>query len=318
MSALRRRTAELLDANRPDDRPSRYLDWFLIAMILANVVAIVLESVASLSTRYGWFFLRFELFSIAVFTLEYLARLWSCVEKPLDQPDAPRQTRGAWARSPLGLIDLLAILPFYLLLLVPLGTQPALILKVFRALRLLRIFKLTRFSPAFNVLLTVARREAPVVLVALSALFLVLMLAAWGIYLLEHRLQPEAFGSIPRAMWWAVITLTTVGYGDVVPLTHGGKIFAGLIALVGVAIMALPAAIMASGFHREVHQRSQSYQHALEQALSKDGLSETEAVHLELMREELGISSSEADRIFKQARNARAGSSHCPHCGEKL
>ncbi len=169
MTTLRRRTAELLDAHRPNDPLGRFIDSFLILLIMANVAAIVLGTVDAYRFRFGGFFVAFEMFSVAVFTVEYLARLWSCVEKPLDDAVSKRQGRLRWMFSPLGLIDLLAILPFYVLLLMPERSAEAyLMLRLFRGLRMLRIFKLTRYSPAMGVLGAVIRKEMPVLMVAVT------------------------------------------------------------------------------------------------------------------------------------------------------
>ena len=319
MSSLRRRTAEILEAHRPNDPLGNYVDRFLIILILANVIAIILETVPAIEARFAPFFLAFELFSIVVFTIEYLARLWSCVEKPLDDTVSPRQSRLAWMVSPLGIIDLLAIAPFYVMLLMPERSAEALLmLRVFRGLRLLRMFKLARYSPAMGVLSTVVRKEAPVLTVGMSILLMILIFSSWGIYLLEREAQPEAFGNIPLAMWWSMVTLTTVCYGDVVPVTNGGKIFAGIVSLLGIAMLALPAAIMASGFSRELHGRSKAYQRAVEMALANGHLSEHEAEQLEVLREELGLSSEEAVETLIGARHEQYREGRCPHCGERL
>jgi voltage-gated potassium channel len=315
---LRRRTAELLEAHRPNDPLGRAIDIFLIVLILANVLVIILETVPGIHESTDGWLSRFEYFSVAVFSVEYIARLWSCVEQPLDDEVAPRMTRLRWAFSPLGLIDLIAILPFYLFLLLPASAESLLLLRVFRALRLLRIFKLTRYSPALNVLLTVVRKELPVLMVAASILFIMVILSSWGMYLFEREAQPEAFGSIPQAMWWSVITLTTVGYGDVVPVTHLGRVLAGVLSLVGIGMLALPAAIMAAGFSRELHGRSKAYQRAVEMALADGHLSEHESEQLEILREELGISPQEAVETLIEARHEHFQEGVCPHCGEPL
>ncbi len=318
MSSLRRRTAELLEAHRPDDPLGKAIDAFLVVLILANIVAIILETEPWFSARYAGFFRGFEIFSVAVFTVEYLARLWSCVEKPLDDDVSPRLGRLRWMRSPLGLVDLLAIAPFYLFVLLPASAESLLMLRVFRGLRLLRIFKLTRYSPGLGVLIAVIRKEAPVLLVAVSVLLIMLIVSSWSMYLLERQAQPEAFGTIPAAMWWAVVTVTTVGYGDVVPVTEGGKFLAGLVSLLGIGMMALPAAILASGFYREAHGRSRTYQRAVDLALADGRLSENEAEKLEVLREELGISDSEAIEALVSSRHGQFQGERCPHCGEKL
>lgn len=319
MTTLRRRTAELLQPHRPNDALSTSVDRFLILLILANVFIIILESVPALQTRFHAFFVGFELFSIVVFTIEYLARLWSCVENPLDEKSSPRESRLSWAMSPLGIVDLLAIAPFYVLLLMPdRSAEAMLMLRIFRGLRLLRMFKLARYSPALGVLTAVLRKEAPVLTVAMTILVTILIFSSWGIYLLERSLQPDDFGSIPQSMWWSVVTVTTVGYGDVVPISNGGKLFAGLVSLLGIAMLALPAAIMASGFSRELHGRSKAYQQAVALALENGRLSTEEAEQLEALREELGISSDEALETLIGASHERLRDERCPHCGKFL
>lgn len=319
MSTTRRRTAELLDALQPRDGAGRFVGWFLIVLIIANVLAIVLETVPEIGASHGRFFQAFEVFSVAVFTLEYLLRLWSCVD--VSDPARPghRQTRLRWALSPLGLIDLLAIAPFYLFLLLPEATAESLLmLRVFRGLRLMRVLKLSRYSPAMNVLLTVLRREARVLGVALFILAFMLVLSSWGIYFLEHAAQPEAFGSIPRAMWWAIVSLTTVGYGDVVPVTNGGKVFAGFVTLVGVGMVALPSAILVAGLTREMRRRSSAYHRAVELALADGEFTVHESTQLQVLREELGINADDALQTELRVRHATATLVRCPYCGHSL
>jgi voltage-gated potassium channel len=316
---LRRRVAELLEAHRPDDPAGRLVDGFLVLLILANVAAVVLGSVDEIYARWSGWLTAFEVFSVAVFTVEYLLRLWSCVERPDPRQPGRARSRLRWALSPLGLVDLLAILPFYVFLLIPGSSESALLLRAFRAMRLVRIFKLTRYSPALNLLLAVLRKEASVLAVATSILATILLISSWGMYLLEREVQPEAFGSIPRAMWWAVISLTTVGYGDVVPATDGGRILASFTALVGVGMLALPAAILAAGFYREAHGRTETYRRAIDMALESGRITAHEAEELETLREELGINSEDAMNLLIQARHDRLGAERiCPHCGEKL
>ncbi len=316
---VRKRVAELLEAHRPDDRWGRRVDYFLIVLILANVVAVILETVEPLAARFGTFFWTFELFSVVVFTVEYGLRLWSCVEREYPNDPDRKMTRLRWALSPLGIVDLLAIAPFYAVFFT--HADPAsslLMLRLFRGLRLLRLFKLTRYSPALNLMFSVLRKEAGVLAAAASLLLFMLVLASWGIYVLEKDVQPEEFRDIPTAMWWAVITLTTVGYGDVVPITHGGRIFAGIISLIGIGMMALPAAILASGFYREVHDRNATYRHAVEKALKSGRIGESDAEELEELREKLGIDSEEAMNTLIEVRHAGANRNRCPHCGKWL
>ena len=160
------------------------------------------------------------------------------------------------------------------------------------------------------------RQEAGTLTVVGFVLAVGLVLASWGIYILEHEAQPEDFGSIPQSMWWAVVSITTVGYGDVVPVTTGGRFFASLAAIFGVGIAALPAGIMASGFTSEMRRREHAFRRALSQVLTDGEITEHEYQQLEQIREELGLSMDEAHSLYLDAR--RATLQTCPHCGEKL
>jgi voltage-gated potassium channel len=216
--------------------------------------------------------------------------------------------------TPIALVDLMAILPFYLSLYL------AFDLRFLRVLRLLRIFKLSRYSPALGALLDVVRRESEALLAAFVVLLMLLVISAGGIYLLENELQPETFGSMPSSMWWAIVTLTTVGYGDVVPVTIPGKMFGGFIGLLGIGMIALPAAILASGFAENIRGRKQEYNRHVEQFLKDGVIDESERWKLEKLRRELGLDSDEAlqllDSVIRAAKHAPVDS--CPHCGERL
>ena len=175
------------------------------------------SSIPEIGQAYRAWFQGFEAFSIAVFTVEYVLRVWSAIEQTYPRYKHPLWGRLRYAASPMAVIDLLAVLPFYLSFLLPID------LRVLRVLRLVRMFKLTRYSPAMNLLLAALREEVQAIAAALFVLLLLLVLASSLAYLAEHEAQPAAFGTIPQAMWWAIVTLTTVGYGDVVPVTPLGK-----------------------------------------------------------------------------------------------
>jgi len=312
----RKRTAELLEAHRPNDPLGRAVDVFLILLILANVAAVILETVPTLEHKHHVFFWRFEVFSVLVFSVEYVLRLWSSVDVGRIREAHPLKARLKFAFSPMGLIDLVAILPFYAYLFLPMQLDTLLILRVFRGVRLLRIFKLTRYSPAMQVLRTVLKEEARTLVVVGFILVIILVVASWGIYLLEREAQPEEFASIPQAMWWAVVSLTTVGYGDVVPITPLGKLFSGVIALVGIGMAALPAGILASGFSSEMRRRENVYNRALSRVLADGIITEHESEELEKLREELDLSEDEAHGLYLDAHRTWMKWSKCPHCGK--
>ncbi len=306
--------AELLEQGHHTDKPSRTLNLLLILLISMNVVAIILESVGSIHQQYERAFWYFEIFSVAIFTVEYIARVWSSIDLEEAADTSPVMGRLRYILSPMALVDLIAILPFYMSLYLSID------LRFLRVLRLLRLFKLTRYSPALGALLDVIHKESEALLAAFVVLLMMLVISAAGIYLIENELQPETFGSIPNSMWWAIVTLTTVGYGDVVPVTPMGKIFGGLIGLIGIGMIALPAAIMASGFAENIRERQQKYNQTVQNFLKDGMLDEDERWQLEELRKELGLDSDEALQllhgIMQQARHNLL--TKCPHCGEHL
>jgi len=310
----RQRTADVLEPDFNTDRFSRIVNLSLIVLISLNVLAITLESVDTILTRYRPAFRVFEIFSVGVFTVEYLARVWSCIDQAEVRHRTPIVGRLRYIASPLALVDLAAILPFYLSLYL------AVDLRFLRGLRLLRLFKLARYSPALGALLDVMRKEADTLLAAFVVLFILLMISAAGIYVLEHNVQPESFGSIPASMWWAIVTLTTLGYGDVVPVTTGGKILGGFMGVLGVGMIAMPAAILASGFADSVHARKAQYSRFAKHLLHDGVLDEHERWQLEELRKDLNIDSEEALNqlrvVMEQLKEA--GPANCPHCGKSL
>jgi voltage-gated potassium channel len=249
LAGVRARVWELLERGREDDLTSRAVDLVLSVLIVANVAAVVVETVPSIAARHGSWLSRFELVSAAAFVLEYLLRLWSCTVDP--RFGAPWVGRLRFALSPIALVDLIAIVPFCAPLLLPTD------LRALRLFRLFRILKLARYSESMQMLAAVFRARARELVVALFAAMLLLLTASTVMYHLERESQPEAFGSIPAAMWWAIVTLTTVGYGDSCPTTPAGRVFAGIVAVLGIGIIALPAGILASGFSEQMQRGRQ-------------------------------------------------------------
>lgn len=247
--SLKRRVFDLLEAGDRRTLPARLVDNGLCLLIVVSVVAIALESVATFGVAYGGIFQTIEILSLTVFTLEYVARLWVCTEHAPFSHQSPAAVRLNFARTPTMIIDLLAIAPALLL---PFVGPELLMLRLFRLIRLL---KLARFSPALTTLGRVLYLERRALVAAIMIMLALIMFAASGMHLIERHIQPDEFGSIPAAMWWAMATLTTVGYGDVTPVTPLGRLFAGLISVLGIGMYALPIAIIASGFTNEVHRR---------------------------------------------------------------
>lgn len=246
MNNLRLRVWDLIEVTYDDDKQP-VLDWYdasLAVLITLNVLAVIFESVPSIGGPLARYFYAFEVFSVGVFTIEYVTRLWACTA---DTRYAGLTGRVRYALSPMVVIDLLSFAPFYVWFL-PLDLR---FLRVLRLLRLLRVFKLGRYSRSLTLIGRVLRRKASDLAVAVVVLILMLVLASSVMYYVERDAQPEAFSSIPAAMWWGMATFTTVGYGDIYPVTTLGKIAGALVSLLGIGIFALPAGIIASGFSEE-------------------------------------------------------------------
>ena len=240
---VRERTYEVLEKAAEGDRLSQAVDITIIAVILANGAAVVLESFDGLYDRYAAWFFALELVSVALFTAELALRLWTC-----DLRRRGRSWPGAvvlFLVSPIGIIDLLAILPFYLPFLIPVDLR---VVRVLRLVRFLRLLKLSRYTRSVATMAAVVRERRHELMVAVFLTSILLVVASTLMYYLESKVQPEAFPNIVASLWWAVATLTTIGYGDVFPVTGMGRLLSGIIAVLGIGLVALPTAIISSGF----------------------------------------------------------------------
>ena len=222
---LRRRVYEILERGTPGDTASLAVDRLIIGLIIINLTAVALESLPALGERYAWLFELIEWVSLVVFTIEYGLRLWAAVEHTPFRRHSALAARWHYAISAPGLVDLVAVLPFWLTLLLPPDWRFLLVL------RMVRFLKVARYSPAMRSLLDVLYGERRALFGCFVILCGITLLAAAVMHLAEGRVQPEKLGTIPDAMWWAIVTLGTIGYGDVVPVTLLGKVVAGVAEL---------------------------------------------------------------------------------------
>ncbi|MGB3632944.1 MAG: ion transporter [Rubrobacteraceae bacterium] len=238
----KRRVYEILEPAEAGDLESRIFDVFIVSVIIVSVLAAMLRTMAGVIEDYGILLRSVEVFCIIIFTDEYLFRLWSCTAD--ERYKRPVLGRLKFMFTPLAVVDLIAFLPFYLILFFP-GTQFAGATFIFR---LLRIFKMFRYSESLRMFAAVFVRKRQQLAATFSVTLVLLVFSSSLMYFAERNAQPEAFSSIPATLWWGAVTLTTVGYGDVYPVTPLGQIFGAVTALLGIGLVALPSGILASGF----------------------------------------------------------------------
>ena len=246
---IRRRVFEILEVANIGDSTSRVFDIALAGLILLNVVGVIVPTTGALSAGEQRFWNMLEPVSIGLFTLEYLLRLWSCAEDGSGRYRGAARGRLRYLLTPLMILDLLAILPYYL------GFSARMDLRFLRLFRLVSILKITHYSPALTIMATVVKREGKTLIAAFVLLGVLLFSTSTVIYFLERDAQPGAFASILHAMWWGMATLTTVGYGDIVPLTAEGKVFGVFVMFIGIGVFAIPTGILVSGFYHEIKRK---------------------------------------------------------------
>lgn len=247
---IRKRVYEIIEKAKRGDRYSKVFDIFISCLIITNILAVILETVKSIEPPLHRFFTIFELISVIIFTIEYIIRAWTCVES--EKYKNAISGRIKYTFSFMALIDLVAILPFYLPFLQGID------LRFVRVLRLFRLFKLGRYSKAMITIQEVFKNKKEELTISLVLVSILLVLSSSMMYYAENRVQPEAFSSIPATFWWSVVTLSTVGYGDVYPITTIGKILGGFIALLGIGMFALPTGILGAGFVERIQKNKKS------------------------------------------------------------
>ena len=263
----------------------------MLSLITLNVLSVILETVDSIYEKFEIFFKYFEYFSVIIFTIEYCLRLWSCVTKK-EKGKSNSEQRLKYILSFGAIIDAIAILPSLIALF-----YPSIDLRFVRALRIIRLLKFSRYSGSINSLIAVIWDQRRSFGAAFFLLFIALLIVSSGMYLVEKDVQPDKFGSIPQSMWWALVTLTTVGYGDVYPITSVGKIFGSISIILGIGTVALPAGIMASAFTEFTRRNQKKYEEKLKHMLEDNVIDKEEREELQQLSESLNLSDEDIGSI---------------------
>lgn len=247
---IKEKIYRLIEKDSHGQRINRLFGYFIMSLILLSVISIILESIPKISNDYGEILRKFNLISIVVFSIEYLMRLYVSDLTHLSTNRIKSAFRFIFSAS--GLIDLLAILPFYLPMLIKMDLR---FLRALRLTRFLRVLKVNRYNDSLNLIWTVIKEKKSDLAVTGFVTFLILLLASFVMYYVEGEKQPDQFPNILASFWWAIVTLTTVGYGDVYPITGLGKMISGLIAILGIGLVALPTGIIGAGFMSKIENK---------------------------------------------------------------
>ncbi|WP_416546507.1 ion transporter [Limnohabitans sp. DCL3] len=293
---LRHRIFLVLEMRSHSDKKAAWaFSWLLTLMVLSNVLAVMLESVPSIERQYGDSLALFDAFSLVFFCGEYLLRIWTAAERKPQRHASENRRRWSYVLSFHGLIDLLAILPFFLQALLP-----GLDLRFLRVIRIMRILKLSHYSSALEDLLACVYAEREAFISALYLLTLSILITSCLMYFAEHALQPDKLGTIPDAMWWSIVTITTVGYGDVTPVSNWGKVIGAFTALSGVFTVALLTGIVASAFAARVRTHELEFTTEVEELLKDGQVDAKERRTIAHLRQEFSITEDHARAIIRQ------------------
>jgi len=274
-------------------------DSFIVVWVVISVLAVILESVHSIHYLLNMEFLILDAIAVSIFTFEYCLRMYCCVEEPGYKKAVTGRLK--MAKSTSSIIDLLAIAPFFL----EVFLHHLIDLRFMRVFRLLRLLKLTRYTGATQSLMKVIAREWPVMAAsAFIMLLLVVMTASLG-YLFEHEAQPEKFENIPQSIYWAVITLASVGYGDISPVTPAGRAMTIVLALIGIGIFAIPAALLSSAFSDQLKMDREALVNKLFEMLSDGNIDEDEAQYIKTEAKRLHLSDEEVKLLIEKAKRER-------------
>lgn len=248
IKAIKKRTHEILEIARPNDKASRAVDIGLMCLIMLNVALIIADTFAlpPLAVKIGGIV---ETVSVVIFTIEYILRLWVA---DLSYPELPPfRARLKYIRSFAAVIDLVSLMPSFISAM----SANFMVLRMLRVLRLLRAFKLNRYTHALRDIGEVFRKKASQLISSMLVVSFLMVISSVLMYDAEHEAQPEVFDNALSGLWWAIATLTTVGYGDIYPVTTIGRVMSAIIALLGIGLVAVPTGIITAGFSEHISQK---------------------------------------------------------------
>ena len=282
----------------------RYIDHLIILSVLVSVLSIIFETIPEVQALFGPEFKLLEVITVSIFSIEYLGRVYSCCELP--QYEHPIQGRLRYMTTVSALIDLLAISPFFLDMVLDKNFD----LRFLRVFRLSRLLKLTRYTGTLNTLFKAVQREHRVLLASAFMMMLLVILTASLGFELEHDAQPDKFESIPASMYWAVITLASVGYGDISPITPLGRAMTVVISLIGIGIFAIPAGLMASAFTDQLRIDRETFENEFRKAIADGRYSSAERHVMDAEAERLHLSPQDVNRIIERVHQEMRSVGH--------
>ena len=293
---LRQKVYALVNETPDSGKLHEIFEFIIVIWVLISVTSVILESVDSINYYFHVEFIIIDTIAVAIFSTEFLMRIYSCTEDPKYQHWLAGRIN--FSRQFSSLIDIVAIAPFFLESLL----DHLFDLRFLRVFRLMRLFKLGRYSAATKSLFYVIQREWPVMKAAIFIMLMLVMLAACLGYLFEHEAQPDKFENIPQSIYWAVITLASVGYGDISPVTPAGRTITIILALLGIGIFAIPAAILASAFSDKLRIERETMKQELYEMLGDGKISAEERMIIDAEAKRLHLSKAEVDRLLEKAK----------------
>jgi voltage-gated potassium channel Kch len=289
---LRQNIFSLLNPTPQSHNLNKYVEYLVVTCVLISVVCIILETVQEIDSLWSQEFKTLDLLTVVIFSIEYVLRVYSCSE--LEPYKHPIKGRLKYMFTPSALIDLLAISPFY----ISLYANKTYDLRFLRIFRLTRLLKLTRYTGTLNTLMKAVQREKYVLMAAAFMMILMIVLTASLGYMFEHDSQPDKFESIPTSMYWAVITLASVGYGDITPITPLGRLMTVVVSFVGIGIFAIPAGLMASSFTDQLRLDRKTFEDEVRKLVTSDQFTDEQRRDLELEAERLHLSKEVIEEII--------------------